>query len=967
MGRRDVARHRGRSALIVLMVAIPVLIIVAGNILYSTEDLTPSEALPFTLGQTQARVTVEGGKVDPAGPFFGITNPLVTSDKAKPIPGWGEDLKSQTQALSTLMGGTAYPSVPYQAQALVGRAVRDVGILGIDAASHRSSAGITDLISGRWPMREDEAVVTPAGIALGLPNAGTIKLTIWSPTSESNERTVTVVGVATAYINDFRVRAAELVMLPQGDSGMAVMPMGFLIERSTPVTYEETQRLAEHGVAVTSRALVLDPPRDVKLGPEFSQIGIQDNFTAGQTMASVFAAMGLLLETVLLAGPAFAVGAARQRRTLALAASNGATQAQLLRTVLGQALVLGALSAIVGGVLGIAGAGIAVAITRQKSPGTLFGPFDIPTGPVLLVVGCAVVAALVAAWVPSRGLGRLDIIGVLRGQTVSPPARVRTPIFGLTCFGIGAVAVFWSTTVKSFEDTMGALAPYAALLGAVLLVIGALLLVPMVLAGLARAATAAPVALRMAFRDASRQRGRATSTVAAILGVTSVLGAVLIIAASDTAYRGRTYTPQAADGQGTISPRFTLGDSAGVDSASIKRVTSAVRGVDPALVVAPLSMVDSSPRGIGPRPTADVVEKRIVALRTGCSATLALSLDMTPASLPCISLNSQPYMAERSGIQVASLDVLVARFNLTPAEAAVLTKGGIIVNGDPAPPPPTATTTPGGGWAYRGMLVAQTDVRDGVVTFVRGTVTYPTGPGPQDAPKGEVLDTFTMPALAIPASRFGNGAEAMGPPRMTGAIMTTETAATRSFPTIIQTLMLTDPRGPINADTENALKLTIVEDGLGYLYIERGFQPYDKLLAAIVLGVMGLLILVATLVSTALSTAETAPLMGTFAAVGATRTTRRNIAAAQAFSLGLVGALLGLLVGAVPGISIARATTMQPQGYAGYSETPLKEIDPTIVIPWLQFAVPIIVVPLVAAAIAWLAIRSAPQVTRRLT
>jgi putative ABC transport system permease protein len=114
---------------------------------------------------------------------------------------------------------------------------------------------------------------------------------------------------------------------------------------------------------------------------------------------------------------------------------------------------------------------------------------------------------------------------------------------------------------------MGALAPYAALLGAVLLVIGALLLVPMVLAGLARAATAAPVALRMAFRDASRQRGRATSTVAAILGVTSVLGAVLIIAASDTAYRGRTYVPQAADGQGTISAAIHPGRRAPASTA----------------------------------------------------------------------------------------------------------------------------------------------------------------------------------------------------------------------------------------------------------------------------------------------------------------------------------------------------------------------------------------------------------------
>ena len=86
-------------------------------------------------------------------------------------------------------------------------------------------------------------------------------------------------------------------------------------------------------------------------------------------------------------------------------------------------------------------------------------------------------------------------------------------------------------------------------------------------------------------------------------------------------------------------------------------------------------------------------------------------------------------------------------------------------------------------------------------------------------------------------------------------------------------------------------------------------RPYDKLLALIVLSFIGLIILVATLVSTALSTAETQSMMGTFAAVGATRMTRRNLAAAQAGSLGVVGALLGTLVGFVPGIALARATT----------------------------------------------------------
>ena len=81
-----------------------------------------------------------------------------------------------------------------------------------------------------------------------------------------------------------------------------------------------------------------------------------DTAAAGQALPSAFMAIGLLLETTLLVGPAFAVSAARQRRTLALAASNGATTAQLRRTVLAQALVLGVLAALVGAVVGVLGA-----------------------------------------------------------------------------------------------------------------------------------------------------------------------------------------------------------------------------------------------------------------------------------------------------------------------------------------------------------------------------------------------------------------------------------------------------------------------------------------------------------------------------------------------------------------------------------------------------------------------------------
>ena len=964
MGRRDVARHKGRSALIVLMVAIPVMLLVGGNVVYSTDDIDRVEALPFTLGQTQARLTVEGGPVDPAWSIVGLPAPLVRNGTATPIPGWGDSLTTRAAALGALVGGTAYPVVSYPAEAMVGRAVREVTILGVDAASHRSVSGMTDLISGRWPMREDEAVVTPSGVALGLPTNGTVKLQVagGSPTEGPTERTVTIVGLADGYAVNYRAQAVELVMLPSGATGgMGAEQLGFLVERSTPVTWDEVTRLAAYGIAVTSRAVVLDPPEDVRLSSEFSGMGFSSDGQAGQAVTSVMMSFALLLETVLLVGPAFAVGAARQRRTLALAASNGATPAQLRRSVLGQALVLGVLSALVGALLGLAGALVVISVTRSRTPSAFIGPVDLPALPIAIVVASAVAAALVAAWVPSRGLGRLDIVAVLRGQTVSPPARLRTPVMGLVCFGLGALAVFWSTTVSADPAGLDVMAPYAAMLGAVLLVVGALLLVPMVLVLLGRLATSAPVALRMAFRDAARQRGRATSTVAAILGVTAVLGAVLIVAASDTAYRGKTYQPRAAMGQGSIMPRFGIGDTTqgSAMSPAVTRLVSAVRSVDPALVLDPMLVVDTSPVLVGELPPS-WTEETVVAVRKGCRAEDAAAASEQPSMWHCASLQSRNFgFAARSVIDVGDVAALVARHGLSPAEVAVLTSGGIVVSGDPGVAP--AVQQQDGGFGYSGDVVAQTDIIDGQVNFarVRTTVSRDAGPG-----VGTVIERFSLPAVAVPGSTFDVGSPWMGMPRQTGALMSTETAKQLSLTTYVVGLGLTDPRGPISAQTEEALTTVVVDDGLGWLYIERGFQPYDVILAVVVLGVLGLLILVATLVSTALSTAENQPLMGTFAAVGATRRTRRNIAAAQAFSLALVGAVLGLLVGTVPGIAIARATTIYPTNFATDSVGP---VPPTVVIPWLQLAVPTLVVPLLAAALAWLAIRSAPQVTRRLT
>lgn len=976
LARRDVRRHLGRSLLIVIMVAVPVLLLVGANVGLSTHDLSPRERLPYAMGQTQAVIrgvepVVVRPAVDDQGASFASATgegPEATKEvAATPIPGWGQDPATRTAALATLTGSTVIRMTESTRYTTVGRKQIDVRIRGVDGATYaRQVDGVARLTSGRWPVTPTEALVSPVGIYKGLPSTGTVTVNLPDGTGTS----YTIVGTGEGWITDYTADAADLITLPDKDDP----PFGqtaYLVDRAAPVTWADLKAWADHGMRVGSRHVILNPPTAQELGLPPDVVLRQYEDAAGQAITSAIMAIGLLLETTLLVGPAFAVSAARQRRTLALAASNGATTPQLRRAVLAQALVLGVLAALGGAITGVVGAAAVVAWSRTYRPTTFFGPFDLPAWPLAIVVGCAIASAVIAAMIPSRGLDRLDIVGVMRGQNVSPRAKVRTPIAGIILAALGTVGVFAAIAYRPTEPTwLDQVVPFAAMLGAILLVVGALLLVPMILVSAARLARPAPVSIRMALRDAARQRGRATSTVAAILGGTALLSAILVVAASDSAFRGQYYKPQLPYGQARIVPQGTM-DSGRTDARWGQTVSDLVRTADPTLQVRLLQVVDVSLPFIKPNNSGSVTQPFLVALREGCTPGRALQLSGPkgetdgPPDFSCTSLRGMGIGDARSTILVADLPILVSQFGLDAAAEATLRSGGIVVSADKAKAP-VWTQYPGGGWGSSEPIYGQVDIVNGAVTFAKGTVVY----GP-DAP-AEPTDAarFTVKAYPVPAKQLNHGSFGMAGPsfgmfEMVGALVTTETAKSLQWPSTITEATIVDPRGPISEEAEAAITGAAAENNLGWVYVERGFQPYDKTLARIVLSVIGLIILVATLVSTALSTAETLPMMGTFAAVGATRMTRRNLAAAQAGTLGVIGAFIGIAVGFVPGIALARASTSYPY-YVEEGES-AKAIDPTVVIPWLQLAVPVFVVPLIAAALAWLAIRRAPTVTRRLT
>ncbi|WP_374969235.1 FtsX-like permease family protein [Terrabacter sp. BE26] len=936
MARRDVRRHRGRSLLVVIMVGLPVLLLAAGSTLWFSEDLDTSERLPLQLGQTQGYLmdpqdTALHQLLDPRSSSGPRPGGPAQEAPAAPVPGYAPG--REEAALSRLVGARLHAATLSGGRARVGRHSAAVSILGIDPRS----AGLTlaprvSLESGRWATAPDEVVVTEAGIAAGLPRSGTFALQTMPRPDEMQSQTLVVVGVGTGFTNSSpdEVRPVDLVGLPVAEGA----ERQWLVERSAPITWSEIERLDTYGVGVFSR-YVAEHPETIRLPA--------DTYLPGDTnklFIVLAASTGLLLLTSLLAGPAFAVGAARQRHSLALAASNGATRAQLRRTVLGQALVLGALSAVIGAVAGVVVGLLAARITHQIAPTHFFGPSEVSWSSILIVLVAGVVSSVVAALVPSRGLGKLDIVSVLKGQHVSAPLRRRVPLVGAVLVGAGVVAVLFAS-YRSSDAYF-----YVFLGGVLLIVVGALLIVPLVLAGVARIAHLLPLPTRMAAREAGRLRGRATPTVAAILGGAAVLTTVCIGLQADTERGARSYSNQTLEGQALVSAPL---NPSSADMAAVLRST------DPTLRSLTLHAASNDGSTL----------VRLVAIRPGCTFAQTapevayrdgLTID-NGALPPCAAVSTEPFLPG-AALPIVDADELADFVGLDAAQRSQLRRGAVAV----LDPHVADTLQPSRGYARPGVDIA--DLRplgvpapDGVSTWNRYTVSV--GKDGMTTPTDEPPTVVRLPVVQLSHAQWArvvisgnNGA---------GAFLSTAAAARLGI-SLFTDQTLIRGAGPISEVQEAALREALQSrDGDASLTVERGYQRADTLVVGIVIGTIALIILVATLIATALGQTESAPLLGTLAAVGATRRTRRALAASQALYLALVGAVLGVLVGIAPGIAVSRILT------ASYDNGGMDYSTVIISIPWLQILLPVLLVPLVAGALAWVSIRRAPTVTRRAT
>jgi putative ABC transport system permease protein len=539
LARRDALRNRGRSILVLVMIALPVLAVTAADVVLATQDVDQVEALDRQLGSAAALVQVPAG----GAPVLQGADPDHSA--------WEED----DQAVP--------PTAEQVAAALGGARLLEMHRGGVDVRTDDGVGyaeatevdlrdplvrGLFELTSGRWPANADEVVVGQGLLDQGYAVGDVLEV------AGDGAPAPRIVGVAESSDSRTYPFAAgpvgSLALDPDAWGGP-----GWLAEGG-PVSWEAVKKVNELGGTVLSRAVTTDPPPDSEIPEEVGESSGSDQAAVAVVVLIVVMA---LLELVLLAGPAFAVTARRQSRTLALMAATGGTPAQSRRVIVGGGLVLGATAALAGVVLGVGVAGALLPLLQNHAD-TWFGPFDVPrlhlVGIALFGLASALLATVVPAWIASRQ----DVVAVLAGRRADQRPSVRSPILGLVLLGAGVAGAVYGATAKSSGE-------FAIAASAVLAVLGMILLVPIVVVGVARLAGRLPLSPRYAARDAARHRTRTVPAVAAVAATVAGVVALGIGATSDAAENRETYDPILPHGMGSVT---SYAEDADVDWTALR-------------------------------------------------------------------------------------------------------------------------------------------------------------------------------------------------------------------------------------------------------------------------------------------------------------------------------------------------------------------------------------------------------------
>jgi putative ABC transport system permease protein len=868
LARRLAFARTGRAVLVASLIGLPIAGLAAGAVLVSSTTQTTEDRLTVELGRSAALLESNGPDLvgmrqDPVDRYTAETR------RGSPLQRYQDDPASTStdvpiaDLLTSVPAGAA--SVPVrEGSAVVAGPEVPVTVAAVEGQTWAGALqGHWDRIDGTVPRAADEVLVTPATLErLRIAVGETLEL------NDPVQRQVTVVGT----LRDLGQPSSTLAVFgPWGSLGLGDDDHTQVFLPDHRVTWPEVQRYNDHGIVVVSRAVVLDPPFASR-----STSGSESLISYGYVgLAGAFA----LFEVGLLAAAAFLVSSRADTRSHAVLASVGGDRRFLFAVVSSSGLVLGAVGAVLGTVLGLGG-GIAAFHLLDSGDRARFPGVHLPWLALLAVVALGVLAGWAASLVAARSASRVDVDSALRGATRPAPVSRRrwTAAAGPVLIVVGivmtlacGVGVLLLNDRAVQEDHLAIVVGVGVALGPCLAQLGIVLAARRLLAGVARIGERLGLPARIAVRDAVRNPVRTVPVLASVMSVVFVSTVVLTFAAAVQAQNEAQYEFATAEGVGTVN---VTGD--GVDAALTARALRVVHQVLPDAGVRLLGA------GVETGSDDEPVTLPVAVHRPDCASSSTTTTTTTTGS--CAGWLVSPD-ASNPHVLTGGVDDLAVLLGHQPSRAA----RAALDRGD-------------------AVSVRPEYVRDGVVRLETRPVSQFTSSGGQAT--GEPLSSTTLPAVV----------EHTDHPLHIGLFLTPQGAERHGLETQRSFLAGSFPGGMSDeqADTLAATWRTAVGADADLWYpwfsVENGPEDPFRPVAVVVTLLAGIVTLGATTVAIGLARADGRRDDEVLDAVGASPGVRRLVSTWQAAVLTLVGSLVGVALGTLPLRALTLRFTPTPDG-----------------------------------------------------
>ncbi|MFI6861248.1 FtsX-like permease family protein [Streptomyces sp. NPDC050421] len=933
IARRDAMRAKGRSALVVAMIALPVLGVTAADITYRSIDSTEAEQLTAQMGAADALFSDPGmGPLQqmPDGRGYDIAGderpegevPPIDMRTAFPKGGRAISIQSVPASVTTAYGLTNTEIVEFR-------------------TSDPMARGKIDLVEGAYPhgngeMAATEPFLKSSGLHIGsrttVDSAGrtyTITGVVEQPDDLKSQQLYADPGAVIAPWQAAADRDRKVLPPNTGSTEWLVKGSG-----SAGIGWGDVLAANKTGALVVSRQVVLDPPPDSEV-PMAQSASYSYGNDSGEASAALVTVVAMaLLEIVLLAGPAFAVGARRSRRQLGLVGTCGGDRRHVRAVVLSGGLVLGAIGAVTGVAAGLL-LTVAFRPLIEDWAGQRFGSLLLKPTELLVIAALGLVTGLLAAFAPAVVAARQSVLESLTGRRgVRRSSRV-LPTVGACVLALGvAIAVFGGTSGSSTLVAGGS----------VVAELGLLACIPVIVGLLGRLGRRLPLSPRMALRDAARNRGRTAPAVAAVMAAVAGSVAIATYMSSSLAESDQDYRPMLSKGTMVVSS---------TDAKAAERLPLARASVEQHITVtgghADFSRVwagsdcnvyyeDESTCGsielvkpTGKGHTCPLNTKGAKELAARLSAEEHRQMMRSPACTD--EYNSWGSLSsDANNIVVGGPELLRTYAKLDDPAAAAALKAG----------------TP--------VLLNQAYAKDGEVTL-------------------KTVHTYN--AKDEKNRKLHPGPARTSTDRMKVYVADAEYAATPGIRMILpqrtaERLGLhTEPSGSVYAvphppsDAEEQRVSAAIDQAGGGLWLQTERIPGDResIILLILTLFAGVVTLGAAAITTGLAKADAEADLTTLSAIGAPPRVRRSLSGFQCLVVALTGVLLGTAAGLVPAVALRLVdlhNAMQQM-----RKEPMESAFTPIVLPWATIGILAVVVPLLAGLLAAALTRSRLTLARR--